>query len=188
MLERFFLRCLRAPLYRLVLDRRVAVLGRSTRCDFVVSDASVSRKHAKISLGEQAFTVTDLASRNGTFVDKCRVETCMVRPGQIVQFGNVTFAALLEAPGDTEESKEDTAEPNPSVGEATAIIVPRDRLTAAQRRVYDLLLGKLTEKSIARRLHLSPNTVHNHIGAIFQAFGVHSRAELLAMHLTGRQE
>jgi DNA-binding CsgD family transcriptional regulator len=70
----------------------------------------------------------------------------------------------------------------------TAIIAPRERLSAARRRVYDLLLTRMPEKSIARQLGLSPRTVHHHVTAIFLAFGVHSRAELLAMHLKGRRE
>jgi hypothetical protein len=50
-------------------------LGRSRDCDIVVADASVSKHHATLELdtfnGE--FFLTDLGSRNGTFVNGTRV-------------------------------------------------------------------------------------------------------------------
>ena len=59
-------------------------------------------------------------------------------------------------------------------------------LSVAQLRVYRLLVDGLSEKRIASRLQISPCTVHNHIGAIYLAFGVHSRAELLVRALSGK--
>jgi hypothetical protein len=53
MLERLVLRWIHTPLFRLVLDQPLALVGRSTSCDLVVSDESVSRKHAQIRTGEQ---------------------------------------------------------------------------------------------------------------------------------------
>jgi DNA-binding NarL/FixJ family response regulator len=62
-----------------------------------------------------------------------------------------------------------------------------DRLSEAERRVFELLLTGQPEKGIARRLDLSPHTVHNHVRAILRAFHVHSRAELLAELLRNGQ-
>jgi len=53
-------------------------------------------------------------------------------------------------------------------------------LTTAERRVFDLILSGLAEKEIAHRLEISPNTVHCHVRKIYDAFGVSSRAELMA--------
>jgi DNA-binding NarL/FixJ family response regulator len=54
-------------------------------------------------------------------------------------------------------------------------------LSEAQRRVFRLLCEGFADKKIAKELGLSQHTVHNHTRAIFQAFGVHSRVELLVV-------
>ena len=54
------------------------------------------------------------------------------------------------------------------------------RLTPAQRQVFEALCEGASTLAIAKRLGRSPHTVRNHISDIFEAFGVRSRAELLA--------
>ena len=58
--------------------------------------------------------------------------------------------------------------------------LPIAKLTSTQRRVYDALLEGCSTKEIAEKLGRSPNTVRNHIAAVFIAFRVKSRAQLLA--------
>ncbi|AKV01391.1 Transcriptional regulator, LuxR family protein [Labilithrix luteola] len=48
------------------------------------------------------------------------------------------------------------------------------------------LLTGATDKEIAVRLRLSPHTVRQYVKTIFQAYGVSSRAELIARSLRGR--
>jgi DNA-binding CsgD family transcriptional regulator len=54
------------------------------------------------------------------------------------------------------------------------------RLTPAQRRVFELICEGLPDKQIAHELHISPETVKNHAARVRLAFGVHSRAALIA--------
>jgi len=53
----------------LLPDSREAVVGRGPECDVVVDDDRVSRRHAVLSPQGSGWTVTDLASKNGTLVD-----------------------------------------------------------------------------------------------------------------------
>jgi DNA-binding CsgD family transcriptional regulator/tetratricopeptide (TPR) repeat protein len=53
-------------------------------------------------------------------------------------------------------------------------------LTPAQSRVYALLCEGLSDKRIAQILNISPETAKNHAARVRLAFGVHSRAELIA--------
>ncbi|MBV9333486.1 MAG: helix-turn-helix transcriptional regulator, partial [Candidatus Eremiobacteraeota bacterium] len=53
-------------------------------------------------------------------------------------------------------------------------------LTPAQRRVYRLICQGLPDKEIAAALRLSPETVKNHAARVRVAFGVRSRAALIA--------
>lgn len=56
-------------------------------------------------------------------------------------------------------------------------------LTPAERSVLLALLGGSTEKQIAETLRKSPNTVHIHVKAIYNKFGVRNRPALTALWL-----
>jgi DNA-binding CsgD family transcriptional regulator len=64
---------------------------------------------------------------------------------------------------------------------AVGVADPRcARLTPAQRRVFDLICQGLGDKEIAGALRISPDTVKNHAARVRTAFGVRSRAALIA--------
>jgi len=54
-------------------------------------------------------------------------------------------------------------------------------LTPRQTEVLRLLERGHSTKQIAQELHLSPETVRNHIRHLFRALGVHSRLEAVAL-------
>ncbi|MBK7078007.1 MAG: FHA domain-containing protein [Myxococcales bacterium] len=67
------------------------VIGRSTTSDLVVDAPSVSRQHARFECGARP-TVTDLGSRNGTFVRGARIAAAIVTEfgaGDPVRIGDV---------------------------------------------------------------------------------------------------
>ncbi|MEM8875192.1 MAG: LuxR C-terminal-related transcriptional regulator [Planctomycetota bacterium] len=53
-------------------------------------------------------------------------------------------------------------------------------LSPRQQDVLRLLLRGLSEKEVAREMHRSVETVHNHVRAIYRHFSVNSRGELMA--------
>ena len=53
-------------------------------------------------------------------------------------------------------------------------------VSARQREVLRLLLKKYSNRRIAAELAISPRTVRQHTHALFDAFGISSRAQLLA--------
>jgi len=55
-------------------------------------------------------------------------------------------------------------------------------LTERQLEVANLAVRGLSDREIAERLGLSPNTVHTHLGNIFARLGISSRDEI-ADHL-----
>jgi len=65
------------------------VLGRSSRCDVVLADLSVSRRHARLWFRDGKWLLQDLASTNGTFVNGRLVGRCELRPGDLVVVGQV---------------------------------------------------------------------------------------------------
>jgi DNA-binding CsgD family transcriptional regulator len=58
-------------------------------------------------------------------------------------------------------------------------------MTPAQRRVFGLICKGLSDKQIAENLGISPETVKNHAARVRLAFGVHSRAALIAATKAG---
>jgi len=69
------------------LGRGRFVLGRSWRCDFPLPDTSVSREHAELRFAEEHWTITDLDSTNGVYVNGCLVKREVVVDGDEVALG-----------------------------------------------------------------------------------------------------
>jgi hypothetical protein len=82
------------------LDKDRILFGRDLSCDVVVSDASVSRRHALLERRPQGWLVLDQQSANGTFIDGQRVIQAYARPGQELRFGSVAFTVTLRAEPD----------------------------------------------------------------------------------------
>jgi len=60
---------------RIVLSRGENVLGRDPEADVRVDAVGVSRRHARIIVGDDAVTLHDLASKNGTYANDVRVDS-----------------------------------------------------------------------------------------------------------------
>jgi len=156
-------------------------IGRSSRCNFILDDLSVSRVHAEVIVNGETVRVEDLKSRNGTYVDGVRVAQAELHPGQIVRFGNAQFHLVNdkrgeEFPVDVSEVSTHFVHSKPSHHPPAAL-----RLSIAQLRVLDLLLTGRSEKEVAVTLKVSPHTVHNHVKVIYRKMKVSSRPELLAL-------
>jgi hypothetical protein len=67
------------------------VIGRSSGCELVVEDDTVSRRHAALELHDGAWRLRDLGSRNGTWVNGRRAVDVEVRPGDELQLGAARF-------------------------------------------------------------------------------------------------
>lgn len=50
------------------------LIGRSPDCDIFLDDVTVSRRHAELLQDGERFTIKDLGSLNGTFVNRRRIE------------------------------------------------------------------------------------------------------------------
>ena len=70
------------------------VIGRSPECDVFLDDVTVSRKHAELTRDGDTFTITDLGSLNGTFVNKKRIESSELEDDDEVQIGKYRLTFL----------------------------------------------------------------------------------------------
>ncbi len=76
-------------------------IGRNEDNDIVVSDSSVSRRHARLSRAENGFVVEDLGSTNGTLLDGAPIDRERIEGGEELTFGRVDarFVRRTEAGG-----------------------------------------------------------------------------------------
>jgi Protein of unknown function (DUF3662)/Inner membrane component of T3SS, cytoplasmic domain len=70
-----------------VLDQPRVVVGRSRRCDFVLEDPNISRRHFELQLRGSDWYVVDLESTNGVAVNGSRVESARLAPGDEIVAG-----------------------------------------------------------------------------------------------------
>lgn len=72
---------------KFTLDKDVVTCGRSSGNDIFLDDVTVSRKHAEIRRDDSGFTIADVGSLNGTFVNRARVESSALASGDEIQIG-----------------------------------------------------------------------------------------------------
>ncbi len=98
------------------LEQDVITIGREADNAIVVNDAEVSRKHVQFVFQDGKFTITDLGSTNGTFVNGQRlVGQRVLEPGEFISLGEqISFlfeAALVVDPNATMLSSQPPAFP-----------------------------------------------------------------------------
>lgn len=114
-------------------------IGRANDADLWLSDDGVSRRHAKFSRTGQRYTVEDLDSANGTFVQGQRITTKLLEDGDQIQLGPSAIFRYSITDDDQRALLEQLY--------STSVT---DALTGARNREYlDSLL--VTELSYARR-------------------------------------
>jgi Protein of unknown function (DUF3662)/FHA domain len=82
---------------RLLLAPAGAVLGRSRGCDIVLEDPGVSRRHAEIRPSPDGWTIRDLGSTNGVFLNRSALEgPSPLRSGDHIELGETEL--VFEVP------------------------------------------------------------------------------------------
>jgi diguanylate cyclase (GGDEF)-like protein len=79
---------------RIPLGTEPLVIGRSTKCDVVLDEESVSRNHLRIAHDGRNFVAQDLGSTNGTYVNDGAIERLALRDGDQIKVGRTIFKFL----------------------------------------------------------------------------------------------
>ncbi|GAA2012877.1 MULTISPECIES: FHA domain-containing protein [Nocardioides] len=72
---------------RFLLDSDVVYAGRHPESEIFLDDVTVSRKHAEFNREGASFTVSDVGSLNGTYVNRDRIDHVLLKDGDEVQIG-----------------------------------------------------------------------------------------------------
>jgi len=146
-----------------VFDRELAnaetQIGKGPRNDVVIADPAVSTAHAVIRRDGGAFTITDIGSRNGTYVNGDRVgETRQLNHGDVIGIGlsKLTFRmgdysetgaiekdvieAALKKAGPPPLTEDSLANAVASAGLAPKAKIDQLRIELKGRRLYQALI------------------------------------------------
>ena len=72
---------------RFLLDADVVKAGRHPDSEIFLDDVTVSRRHAEFHRSGETFTVSDVGSLNGTYVNRDRIDRVQLKDGDEVQIG-----------------------------------------------------------------------------------------------------
>jgi len=130
---------------RHAIEQVTITLGRDSQCSLQIADGSVSRMHAHIEpRADGGYRLSDLNSRNGTYVNGSRVSSSDLNDGDYVQLGECVFRFLTG--GNVEASYHD------EIHRLTML----DPLTGVHnRRSLDEFLQRAIEQANRRSLPLA---------------------------------
>ena len=86
---------------RFLLDTNVTVAGRHPDADIFLDDVTVSRRHAQFLRDGSAFSVRDLGSLNGTYLNGERLDESVLSDGDEVQIGKYRLTFHASRHGDS---------------------------------------------------------------------------------------
>ncbi len=69
--------------------------GRHPESDIFLDDITVSRRHVEISPTDGGYSVRDVGSLNGTYVNRERIDEVRLAPGDEVQIGKFKLVYLV---------------------------------------------------------------------------------------------
>ena len=79
------------------LDTDATMIGRHPDSDIFLDDVTVSRRHAEIRRSSGSFSLHDVGSLNGTYVNRERVEEAPLASGDEIQIGKFKLVFLSGA-------------------------------------------------------------------------------------------
>lgn len=82
---------------RFLLDADVTNVGRHPESDIFLDDVTVSRRHAEFRREGELFTVRDVGSLNGTYLNRERIDVAELTGGDEVQIGKFRLVFLTHS-------------------------------------------------------------------------------------------
>lgn len=157
------------------LDGDRVTIGKSPSNDVAIAgDGTVSRLHAVLERFDAGWSVRDLGSRNGTFVNGRRIwDARILRAGDEIRVGRTTL--VFRVPGGAPDTgTTDTAEGTPDLTRRE-----RDALLALCRPVLagDVFTEPASIKQMARELGVTEAAVKQHLVHLYDKFGLYEGTE-----------
>lgn len=155
------------------LEEDDGTLGRREENDYVISDASLSRVHARITKRGGGVIVTDQGSSGGTQVNgEVLTGPCVLNHGDVVKFGQVE--CRFEDPATSFGDDDTTVTLKIPEVEKGPLLSPR------QQQVLELIAEGMTNNQIGETLGITERTVKAYAQEVYDKLGVRNRAGAVA--------
>jgi predicted component of type VI protein secretion system len=119
-----------AVLKEIPIEKTPLTIGRKPDNDIIIDNLAVSGHHAKIVLQGSVYTIEDLQSTNGTFVNAKRIVTTAIRHNDEILVGQ--HALVFLHPEAAVAAPPPAAAPQRIDSDATVVIAPRADAPAAE--------------------------------------------------------
>jgi len=80
------------------LKEKGTLIGREPHCDIYLPIENVSREHARIIRNCESFSVEDLNSTNGTYVNNVRIVSCVLHHSDQIRIGEARMTFIRVHP------------------------------------------------------------------------------------------
>jgi transcriptional regulator with GAF, ATPase, and Fis domain len=114
-------------------------IGRDPSNSLAIGDLSLSRRHCVLSRSQDNYTICDLESRNGTFVNGSAVSERRLTHGDQISVGESVFVFLEKDEEDSSQTASAAVEFDDSITQATTQIRPQDVLYLQPERILKQL-------------------------------------------------
>jgi len=71
--------------------QKPSTIGRSSGCDIVLEDLSISTRHCQLELGPEGWAVADLDSTNGTYLNERPISRRSLASGDVIRIGETSL-------------------------------------------------------------------------------------------------
>ncbi|MCF8061564.1 MAG: FHA domain-containing protein [Deltaproteobacteria bacterium] len=147
------------------LEHAETTIGRDTSNSIRLAHGAVSRSHAKISRVGDQYVLTDLQSRNGTFVNRTRARRAVLNSGDTIYFGNRAFLFKLDREAPSPDPEQPLSIPATVTITEDADIDPTDLVA----READLAIHTFLHPSEAECDQSDPSSVaHQRLYLLYQ--------------------
>jgi len=141
----------------LVIQKPLVTIGTLPESDLVLTDPTVSRRHAEVEERTGGYLLRDHDSTNGTFLDSVKVREAYLSPGSVIRLGQteLTFAPL-------EERIEVPQSKAASFGELIGSATPMQEVYGILERIAPTDVTVLLEGETGTGKELAARAVHSH--------------------------
>jgi pSer/pThr/pTyr-binding forkhead associated (FHA) protein len=123
----------------------ITIIGRHPNCDLRIPLMEISRRHCQLDCHGGLFSIRDLGSVNGTFVNGERIEETQLKPGDHIQIGQLTFVLEIGVAATSQVSEKPAAKPAESSPAKPVNQISDDDFFASIGNIEDLKSGSATE-------------------------------------------
>lgn len=79
---------------RYLIDKNIISIGRNINSDVFLDDVTISRNHVKIINDQGLYTIIDLESTNGTYINGSREKEKILKNNDEIQIGRIKMVFL----------------------------------------------------------------------------------------------